>query len=176
LVPYWKGGAGLDGHTIPPRQASNSRQRLSRRVILGRAVGVATFGAAGGAVVAAESRGSAEATTVQQGALAPTVVMLTDAPTIAVDASLGDDYRVTIAASRVMGSPTNPSDGQQIIFQVTQGTAGSSTITWDSGYEFSAGLPQPTLSTAAGDTDLLGFVYNEARGMWLLAAFVNGFS
>ena len=75
-----------------------------------------------------------------------------------------------------MGNPANPTDGQKITFQVTQGGAGSSAITWGSGYEFSTGLPQPTLSTAAGQTDLLGFIYNAAKGKWLLAAFVNGFS
>ncbi|MGO9079742.1 MAG: hypothetical protein ACLPN6_20455 [Streptosporangiaceae bacterium] len=115
-------------------------------------------------------------TTVEPGAVAPAVVVLTDAATITVNASLGNDFRVTIAANRTMGNPTSPTDGQQIIFQVTQGTSGSSTITWGSAYEFSAGLPQPTLSTAAGHTDLLGFIYNAAKGTWLLAAFVNGFS
>jgi hypothetical protein len=139
-------------------------------------MGVATLGAAGGAALTAvASSGSAQATTVQQGALAPKVVTLTDAPTIAVNAASGDDFRLTIAANRVMGNPSNPSDGQQIIFQITQGSAGSCTITWGSAYEFSTGLPQPIFSTAAGDTDLLGFVYNQARSMWLLAAFVNGF-
>ena len=43
------------------------------------------------------------------------------------------------------------------------------------GYEFSAGLPKPNLSTTAGQTDLLGYVYNAAKGKWLLVAFVNGF-
>ena len=107
--------------------------------------------------------------------MAPAVVMLTDAATIAVDASLGNDFRVTIGGNRTMGNPSNPANGQQIIFQVTQGAGGPSTITWDSGYEFSAGLPQPILSTKAGQTDLLGFIYNAAKGKWLLAAFVNGF-
>jgi hypothetical protein len=107
--------------------------------------------------------------------VAPAVVPLTDAATIAVDASLGDDFRVTIGGNRTMGDPSNPSDGQQIIFQITQGAAGSA-ITWGSSYEFSAGLPQPTLSTNAGQTDVLGFVYNAVKGKWLLAAFVNGFS
>jgi hypothetical protein len=36
-------------------------------------------------------------------------------------------------------------------------------------------MPQPTLSTSAGQTDLLGFIYNAAKGTWLFAAFVNGF-
>lgn len=119
---------------------------------------------------------AAAATITEQGALAPAVVTLTDAATIAVDASLGNDFRVTIAASRTMGNPANPTDGQNITFQITQGAAGSCAITWGGSYEFSAGLPQPRLSTAAGQTDLLAFIYNAARGKWLLAAFVNGFS
>ena len=92
-----------------------------------------------------------------------------------MDASLGNDFRVTIAGNRTMGNPANPSNGQQIIFQVTQGSGGSFTLSWGSSYEFSAGLPQPSLSTTAGQTDLLGFIYNAAKGTWLLAAFVNGF-
>ena len=36
-------------------------------------------------------------------------------------------------------------------------------------------MPQPTLSTTAGQTDLLGFIYNAAKGTWLFTAFVNGF-
>ena len=128
------------------------------------------------AATTSQASAAVQATTVESGALAPAVVGLTDAATIAVDASLGNDFRVTIAGNRTMANPANPSDGQQIIFQVTQGSGGSFTLTWGSSYEFSTGLPQPTLSTAAGQTDLLGFVYNAAKRTWLLAAFVNGFS
>lgn len=102
--------------------------------------------------------------------------MLTDAPVIAVDASAGNDFRVTLGASRTMGAPASPVNGQQIIFQITQGPAGSAAVTWDAAYQFSSGLPRPTLSTSPGQTDLLGFIYTAARQKWLLAAFVNGFS
>ena len=140
---------------------------LSRRKIFKGVAGVAAAGAAGASVLAKASPAQA-ATTTEQGALAPAVVGLTDAATIAVDASLGNDFRVTIAGSRTMGNPANPTDGQKIILQITQGAAGSATVTWGSSYEFSAGLPQPTLSTKAGETDLLGFIYNGARanGCW----------
>ena len=153
---------------------------LSRRKIFRGAVGVATAGSvlavASPARAASTGAAALQSTIVEQGALAPAVVMLTDAATISVDASLGNDFRVTLGASRTMGNPANPADGQQIIFQITQGSGGSATITWGTGYGFSAGLPQPTLSTAAGQTDLLGFIYNAAKRTWLLAAFVNGFS
>ena len=95
--------------------------------------------------------------------MAPAVVVLTDAATIAVDASLGNDFRVTIAGNRTMGNPSNPTDGQKITLQITQGAGGSSAITWGSVYQFSDGLPQPILSTTAGQTDLLAFIYNAAK-------------
>jgi hypothetical protein len=168
------------GESSSSWRALGSGQTVSRRNIFKSAVGVAAAGAAGGAVLTDATGSPAlaaeQATTVEQGALAPAVVALTDAATIAVDASLGNDFRVTIAGNRTLGNPANPVNGQQIIFQITQGSGGSFTLSWGSDYEFSSTLPQPTLSTAAGQTDLLGFIYNAAKGTWLLAAFVNGFS
>jgi hypothetical protein len=146
-------------------------QLLSRRKIFkGGAAVVGT-----GVLTAVTTRSAAAATTVESGAVVPAVVNLTDAATIAVNASLGNDLRVTIAGNRTMGSPSNSSNGQQIIFQVTQGSGGPFTLTWATGYEFSTPMPQPTLSTITGQTDLLGFIYNAAKGTWLFAAFVNGF-
>jgi len=162
------------------RQANGYGQELSRRKIIFKSVvGVTAVGAAGAALAGTAdppARAAELSTTVEQGALAPSVVNLADAPTIAVDASLGNDFRVTIAGNRTMSTPSNPTDGQKIALQVTQGAGGSHTIAWESGYEFSAGLPQPALSTAAGQTDLLGFIYNAQIGKWLLAAFVGGFA
>ena len=167
------GGAELDRVEV-----DGSQQALSRRKMLKRVVGLAAVGAAGG-VLLAEAKASpalAAGGSTEQGGVAPTVVFLTDGPNIAVDVSQGNDFRVTIAASRTMENPSNALDGQKIAFQVTQGATGSSTITWGSAYEFSTGLPQPTLSTMAGQTDLLAFIYNAAKGKWLMAAFITGFA
>lgn len=166
------------GGEFPTRQRRlGSGRILSRRKIFKGAIGVAAVGATGVVLTdaAPPALAAQDAVTIESGAVAPTVANLTDAETIAVDASAGNDYRVTIAGNRTMGTPANPVNGQQIIFQVTQGSGGPFTLTWASGYEFSSDLPQPSLSTAAGQTDLLGFVYNGAREVWLLAAFLNGF-
>ena len=159
---------------LQPTITRDPPQTVNRRKVLG----LAAVGVTGGYVLseAAFPSTASAATTTEQGALAPEVVILTDAPTIALDASLGNDFRATIAASRAMGNPTNPADGQKIVLQITQGAAGSNAITWGNAFDFSSGLPQPTLSTAAGQTDLLAFIYNAAMGKWLLAAFVNGFN
>jgi hypothetical protein len=162
---------------------------VSRRKVFTSAAGVAAAGVAGGSVLAgaagsparaadsgAATATAAAATAIVSGALVPAVVMLADAATIAVDASLGNDFRVTINGSHTMGNPANPADGQQIIFQVTQGAGGSGALNWGDAYEFATDLAQPSLSTTAGHTDLLGFVYRAGKGKWLLAAFVNGFA
>jgi hypothetical protein len=158
------------------KAGADEDQVVSRRRILTRAAGLAAVGVAGGTILAetVPSRASAQ-TAVQQGALAPAVVVLTDAPNIAVDASRGNDFRLTLGGDRTIGDPTNPAPGQQIILQITQGTGGPFTITWGLTYEFSSTLPQPTLSTAPGQTDLCGFIYNAATESWLLAAFLSGF-
>jgi hypothetical protein len=143
-----------------------------------RAAGVAAAGAVGGAVLTEvfSSPARAAGTTVEQGAVAPSVVPLADAATVSVDASAGNDFRLTMAASRTIGMPSNPTDGQKITIQITQGSAGDATATWSSAFQFGAGLPQPTLSTAPGATDLLGFIYNATKGTWLCVAFVPGFT
>src|SRR6266436_2711166 len=89
---------------------------LSRRKIFKRAAVVTAAGAVLGEAFASRAS-AAPATTVEQGAVAPTVVALTDAATIAVNASLGNDFRVTLGGNRTMGTPSNPADGEQIVFQ-----------------------------------------------------------
>lgn len=158
------------------RQWPGPVQVLSRRNVVKGAAGVAAAGAATTVLFRATASPAAAATTTEPAALAPAVVKLTDGATIAVNASLGNDFRVTIAGNRAMGNPANSANGQQIIFQVTQGSGGPFTLAWGTSYEFSADLPQPTLSTGAGQTDLFGFIYNAAKSTWLLAAFLNGFS
>jgi hypothetical protein len=108
----------------------------------------------------------------------PCVVTLVDAATTAVNAQLGNDFRWTLTANgHTLGNPTNSVDGQKIIVQVTQPASGGPyTIAYGSNYLFSTGLPSPTLSTAAGYTDLLGFIYNATLGKWLFSAFVNGYA
>jgi IPT/TIG domain len=162
----------LEATTGPRGGHVKTQGTVNRRKVLG----LAAAGVASGSVLAENLSSTAvAATTTEPGAVAPDVVALTDGPTIVVNASLGNDFRVTIAASRTMGNPTNAADGQKIVFQITQGGAGSCTITWGSLYDFSTSLPQPTLSTSVGQTDLLAFIYNAALGKWLFVAFVGEF-
>jgi hypothetical protein len=152
-------GTPLDRQASTPTAPSTRGQRLK------------VFGRAATGRSAAPARG----TTVERHALAPAVAYLLDAPIIAVYAPRGNDFRVTIAGDRILGNPAHPTDGQKIVFHVTQGGRGHHGLRYGSAYQFGAGLPRPTLSTAPGHTDLLAFIYNAAKGKWLFVAFVKGF-
>ena len=107
-------------------------------------------------------------------AWAPAISALTDAATILVNAALGNVFRVTLAGNRTLGAPTNPADGQTIDFEVTQDGTGSRTLAYASVYEFSTTIASPTLSTAAGDVDLLTFRYSAVNSKWRCLRVVLG--
>lgn len=81
-------------------------------------------------------------------------VALTDAATIAWDMATGLDFSFTfVSNSRTMGNPTNTKVGQKGRLRLVQ-NAGAHTITWSANFEFAGGIA-PTLSTGAGDQDVL---------------------
>ena len=111
------------------------------------------------------------------GYIAPAVSALTfvGSGTTLVNAALGNDFRLTVTASTTtIGNPSNSVDGQRIDFQITQGGGGSFTVAWAGNYDFGTS-GAPTLTTAAGKIDIIGFVYNATAGKWLYLGSALGF-
>lgn len=112
------------------------------------------------------------------GALVQTPVTLTDASTIVVNAALGNLFRVTLGASRIMGAPSNPTDGQLLMFAIKQPASGGPyLITWTTAvvYEFGTDVVSPTLSTAANAIDYVGFIYSSSATKWHCLAWARGY-
>jgi hypothetical protein len=114
--------------------------------------------------------------------LAPAVVTLTDASTVAVNAALGNDLRLTFTSAtgstRTIGAPSNPVNGQDLTFALTQASSGGPyTVTWASGaggYSFGA-ANAPILSATASDVDLIAFKYIAALQLWCSLGSSLGF-
>jgi len=112
----------------------------------------------------------------------PLVVTLTDASTVAINAGLGSDFRLTftsgVGATRIIGTPSNPTDGQKITITVIQDSSGNRLVTWSSAWNFpdSTGGVPPILSTAPGFADILVFVYNATLALWLNTEALYGFT
>lgn len=102
-------------------------------------------------------------------ALAPKVTTITYAATITPSAAAANAFRVTLAGSPTINVPSGGADGQQVQLELIQDGAGPRTVTWGTGWDWgSAGAP--TLSTAAGATDLIVARYSSAAGKWLAAS------
>jgi hypothetical protein len=102
---------------------------------------------------------------------------LTDATTIAVDASLGTHVRVTLAGNRTMGAPSSPVDGQRLLFEIIQDATGSRTVNWTTAavYAFGTDVPSPTLTTTANKRDFIGFIYTASTNKWYCIAVARGY-
>lgn len=109
------------------------------------------------------------------GTAASPVVTLTDAATIATDASQGNAFRVTLGGNRTLGNPTNMTDGQTAMWEIVQDATGSRTITLGSAFGLGTDISSVTLSTTAGKRDFLRATFNAATGKWYVLSFVRGY-
>lgn len=87
---------------------------------------------------------------------------LTDASTIALDASTGSSFIVTLGATGRTLTISNASPGQVIDVQVVQDGTGSRTITTYTNVLWAGGT-LPTLTTTAAAIDVLRFTYDATR-------------
>lgn len=107
------------------------------------------------------------------------VSVLTDGATIALDASLGNHFRVTLGGNRTLGVPTNPIDGQKITIEIIQDATGSRTLTLTTGstdsFVFGTDITSITLTTTPSKRDLLGAIYSSSLQRWMVVSFIKGF-
>lgn len=101
--------------------------------------------------------------------------VLTDAATIAVDASLGNRFRVTLGGNRTLGNPSNSTDGQQILFEVIQDGTGGRTLAFGTNYAFGTDLTSCTISTAANSRSFITAAYVSAVTKWVILGCTRGF-
>lgn len=105
----------------------------------------------------------------------PKIVTLTDQATVAIDAALGNVFRVTLGDNRALGEPTNPVDGQVIQVIVVQDGTGGRTLSYNAVFKFTTDIPSPTLSTAANAIDMLAFRYLSTNSKWNCIGVSKGY-
>jgi len=89
---------------------------------------------------------------------------LTDASTIAVDMSLGNNFSVTLGGNRTLGNPTNLTAGQSGVIFITQDGTGSRTLAYSSYWDFPS-QTAPTLTTTANAVDVLVYTVRSSTSI-----------
>lgn len=96
---------------------------------------------------------------------------LTDAATIATDASVSNHFRCTVAADRALGIPTNPTDGQRALWEFTASEA-QRIVTIPTGstdsFEATVVAPTPSVTIPLGKAGFVGAIYSFARRRWTM--------
>lgn len=79
---------------------------------------------------------------------------LTDEATISWNLEDNQIAKVTLGGNRTLGAPTNMKDGASYLLRIIQDGTGSRTLSFNAAYKFPFST-DPTLSTGAGDVDVL---------------------
>ena len=87
-----------------------------------------------------------------------TPVALTDAASIATDASLSNTFTVTLGGNRTLANPTNLTNGAIYTWRVRQDGTGSRTLAYGSKFKWPGGAA-PVLTTTASATDFISGQY-----------------
>lgn len=105
----------------------------------------------------------------------PSAAQLTDGASIDTDASLGENFYVTLAGNRTMAAPTNAISWKRIRYIITQDEIGSRTLAWNAAFSFSTTFPSPTLTATANFIDIIEFLYNPNVSSWECLSINKGF-
>jgi hypothetical protein len=125
-------------------------------------------------LTAAGETASDSASRSLSGMVAPAIVTLDDAPHITVNATLGNDFRVTLGGNRTFTNPVGSVDGQRITFMIGQGGGAPHKVAWSDKYRFGV-FGVPPLSAFDGYVDVIGFIYNKSLDSWLFVGAARGF-
>lgn len=104
------------------------------------------------------------------------IIVLTDGATPALDASMGNHFKLTAAGNRTIGIPSNPTDGQVIVIEhVASGGARTLGLnTGTGGFLFGTDITALT-ATASGATDYVSARYNLSKNKWCVIDVKKGF-
>lgn len=96
-----------------------------------------------------------------------TPVALTDASSVAVDLSLGNNFTLlctsSVGSTRGLANPTNAVAGQTGLITVTQASGGGNALTFAANYKFAGGSGSaPSLTTSANAVDVLPYSVKSA--------------
>jgi hypothetical protein len=100
------------------------------------------------------------------------MVALTDAASVALDASLSNSFELLatagVGATRAIANATNPTAGMVLNLLFYQDAAGARALTWGTAYQGPAGAAVPSASTAASAIDLYSMIYSAVKAKWIV--------
>ena len=145
--------------TIKELVASDNLDLASSGIVNVTSIGATNINVTG--IVTATSVGINTTTTNNtklylNGNAASNIVTLTDGETITPDFTLGNNFQVTIAATRNLANPTGVTTGQSGVIFIQQDGTGGYSLSYGTSWDFASATP-PTLITKANALNALPY-------------------
>ena len=100
---------------------------------------------------------------------------LTPGATVATDSNLGERFEFTAGQNFTLSNPTNLSDGDMLLWKITQDGTGSRIMTLGSLFSFGSLITAAVLSTGINKIDYLGAIYESAVTKLHVISFAPGY-
>jgi hypothetical protein len=114
--------------------------------------------------------------TASHALVSPSVSLTDNGSTIATNAALGNTFRVTaLTASVTLSNPTNPSDGQRIVWEVIQNASAAKTLAFDTQFGFGAEITACTISATLSKHNFITAIYNSTTTKWYVVGCLSGY-
>lgn len=106
----------------------------------------------------------------------PNVPLTDNGTTIATNAALGNQFRVAaLTANVTLSNPTNPSDGQNISWEVIQHASAAKTLAFGNQFAFGAEITACTISSSTSTRNFITALYNSTTTKWYIRGCITGY-
>lgn len=96
--------------------------------------------------------------------------------TIATNASLGNNFRVTaLTANVTLSNPTNSADGQRVVWEVIQNAGAAKTLAFGTNFGFGTEITACTVSTTLSSHNFITATYNSTTTKWYVTGCLTGY-
>ena len=109
-------------------------------------------------------------------AVYPNIALTDNGVTIATDASLGNNFRVTaLTANVTLSNPTNPTDAQVITWEIIQNASAAKTLAFGGAFGFGAEITACTISAGLSTHSFITAIYNSTTVKWYVRGCLTGY-
>lgn len=91
---------------------------------------------------------------------------LISAPVVLLDASMSNNYRLTLDTNATLANATNATDGMVINIKIKQDSVGGRTLAFESAYKWPGGNT-PILTATPNAVDFLSMYYDQSDSTWV---------
>jgi hypothetical protein len=138
--------------------------------------GTATPGLVAGTNIAVTNTWPNQTISTTPAIVAANTSLTDNGSTIATNAALGNNFRVTaLTANVTLSNPTNPTDGQAVSWEVIQNASAAKTLAFGGAFGFGAEITACTISVGLSSHSFITAIYNSTAAKWYVRGCITGY-